>query len=44
MERNLPPEEARAGTISGRVLLVLVISFACAAIALGLVWLFVLAH
>ena len=44
MERNLPPEDARAGTISGRVLLVLVISFACAAIALGLVWLFFLAR
>lgn len=40
MERNLTPEEARTGRPGGRVLLVLVISFGCAALALGLVWLF----
>lgn len=40
MERKLTPEEARSGRPSGRVLLILLVSFGCAALALALVWLF----
>lgn len=43
MHRKITPQESRSGIVSGRVLLVLVVSFGCAAVALGLVWLFFLA-
>ena len=37
---HLPPDKARAGRISGRVISVLVISFILAAIVLGLAWMY----
>lgn len=40
MERELSPTEARSGAVSGRILTILLTSFAGAAIALGLAWLF----
>lgn len=36
----LPPDKARAGRISGRIVSVLVISFVIAVIALGLAWMY----
>ena len=38
MQRELTPTESRSGVVSGRVLLVLISSFAGAVIALGLAW------
>jgi hypothetical protein len=38
MQRDLTPTESRSGAVSGRVILVLVSSFAGAVIALGLAW------
>src|SRR5258708_4763109 len=40
MQRELTPVESRGGVVSGRVLLVLVLSFVGALIALGLSWAF----
>jgi len=40
MQHELTPVESRGGVISGRVLLVLVLSFVGALIALGLSWAF----
>ncbi len=42
MERELTPVEARSGVVSGRILLILVVSSVVAVAALALVWLFVL--
>lgn len=42
MERELSPVEARSGVVSGRILLILVVSSVVAVAALALVWLFVL--
>ena len=44
MQRELNPVESRGGVISGRVLLVLVLSFIGALIALGLSWAFLFSH
>ena len=44
MQRDLNPVQARSGVVSGRVLLVLVSSFAGALIALGLSWAFLFPH
>lgn len=38
MQRDLTPTESRSGVVSGRVILVLISSFAGAVIALGLAW------
>ena len=38
MQREITPTESRSGVVSGRVLLVLISSFAGAVIALGLAW------
>ena len=38
MQRDVTPIEARAGLVSGRVILVLISSFIGAIIALGLAW------
>ena len=38
MERELTPVEARGGLISGRIIRILLISTAAAALALGLSW------
>jgi hypothetical protein len=38
MERELTPVEARGGVISGRIIRILLISTAAAALALGLAW------
>lgn len=40
MQREVTPVESRAGIVSGRVVLVLISSFAGAVIALGLAWAF----
>jgi len=40
MERELNPVEARSGVVSGRILLILVVSSVVAVVALALVWLF----
>ena len=42
MPTEVTPVEARSGVVSGRVFLVLISSVAGAAIALGLVWIFLL--
>lgn len=39
MERERTPVEARGAVVSGRVILVLIVSFVGAAAALGLSWL-----
>jgi hypothetical protein len=44
MQRELNPVQSRSGVVSGRVLLVLVSSFAGALIALGLSWAFIFHH
>ncbi len=44
MKRETSAVEARSGVVSGRILLVLVSSFAGAVIALGLCWAFLLPH
>ncbi len=44
MNQDRTPREARAGVISGRVILVLVASTVGAIAALGLAWLFLLPH
>lgn len=38
MQREVTPTESRSGAVSGRVILVLISSFAGAVIALGLAW------
>lgn len=38
MQPDLTPTESRSGVVSGRVILVLISSFAGAVIALGLAW------
>ncbi len=38
MRRDLTPNDSRSGVVSGRVILVLMSSFAGAIIALGLSW------
>lgn len=38
MQREITPTESRSGVVSGRVILVLISSFAGAVIALGLAW------
>lgn len=38
MRRDLTPNDSRGGVVSGRVILVLMSSFAGAVIALGLAW------
>ena len=40
MDRNLTPSDSRSGAVSGRVILVLISSFAGAIIGLGLAWAF----
>lgn len=42
MKREATSVEARSGVVSGRIFLVLVSSFAGAAIALGLCWAFLI--
>lgn len=42
MERELTPTEARSGVVSGRILTVLLTSFAGAIAALALAWFFLL--
>jgi len=45
MRREISPVESRGGVVSGRVMLVLAVSFVGAIIALGLAWaLFVRPH
>ena len=44
MERDRTPVEARAGVISGRVLLVLVTSLGGGAVAVALCWLLFFRH
>lgn len=44
MKREATPAEARSGAVSGRVFLVLISSFAGAAIALGVCWAFLIPH
>ena len=44
MQRELNPVESRGGVVSGRVLLVLVLSSIGALIALGLCWAFLFPH
>lgn len=44
MERDRTPVEARAGVISGRVLLVLVASLAGGAVAVALCWFLFFRH
>jgi hypothetical protein len=44
MQRELNPVESRGGVVSGRVLLVLVLSSIGALIALGLSWAFLFPH
>jgi len=44
MQRELNPVESRGGVISGRVLLVLVLSFVGALVAMGLSWALLIPH
>jgi len=44
MQRELNPVESRGGVVSGRVLLVLVLSFIGALVALGLSWALLFPH
>ncbi len=42
MERELTPDQARSGIISGRIITILIISSLGGAVALGLAWMFFL--
>lgn len=41
MERDLTPVEARGGVVSGRIILILLVSTTAACIPLGIAWLVV---